>query len=226
MAEGQVLGIVKDGKSVDHAEAGDAIALIANQTPFYGESGGQMGDSGSFIGAHGLAIAIDDTQKKLGDMFVHYGRVQTGKLALGDAVEMRVDGERRSRLRANHSATHLLHEALRRRLGAHVTQKGSLVAPDRLRFDYSQLVPPSGEDLAVVAEDVNRRIRGNAEVATRLMTPDEAVKQGALALFGEKYGEEVRVVSMGARTTASISRPSFAAAPMCGGPAISAISRS
>ena len=197
VAEGQILGIVKDGKSVDHAEAGDAIALIANQTPFYGESGGQMGDSGSFIGAHGLAIAIDDTQKKLGDMFVHYGRVQTGKLALGDAVEMRVDGERRSRLRANHSATHLLHEALRRRLGAHVTQKGSLVAPDRLRFDYSQPVPPSSEDLAVVAEDVNRRIRGNAEVATRLMTPDEAVKQGALALFGEKYGEEVRVVSMG-----------------------------
>ncbi|MFI5017609.1 MAG: alanine--tRNA ligase [Dongiales bacterium] len=197
VAEGQVLGIVRDGKSVDHAEAGDAIALIANQTPFYGESGGQMGDSGSFIGAHGLAIAIDDTQKKLGDMFVHYGRVQTGKLALGDAVEMRVDGERRSRLRANHSATHLLHEALRRRLGAHVTQKGSLVAPDRLRFDYSQPVPPSSEDLAVVAEDVNRRIRGNAEVATRLMTPDEAVKQGALALFGEKYGEEVRVVSMG-----------------------------
>ncbi|HEY8015529.1 MAG TPA: alanine--tRNA ligase [Dongiaceae bacterium] len=197
VAEGQVLGIVRDGKSVDHAEAGDAIALIANQTPFYGESGGQMGDSGSFIGAHGLAIAIDDTQKKLGDMFVHYGRVQTGKLALGDAVEMRVDGERRSRLRANHSATHLLHEALRRRLGAHVTQKGSLVAPDRLRFDYSQPVPPSSEDLAVVAEDVNRRIRGNAEVATRLMTPDEAVKQGALALFGEKYGEVVRVVSMG-----------------------------
>jgi alanyl-tRNA synthetase len=197
VAEGQILGIVKDGKSVDQAEAGDAVALIANQTPFYGESGGQMGDSGSFIGAHGLAIAIDDTQKKLGDMFVHYGRVQTGKLALGNAVEMRVDGERRSRLRANHSATHLLHEALRRRLGAHVTQKGSLVAPDRLRFDYSQPVPPSSEDLAVVAEDVNKRIRGNAEVATRLMTPDEAVKQGALALFGEKYGEEVRVVSMG-----------------------------
>ena len=197
VAEGQILGIARDGKSVNHAEAGDAVALIANQTPFYGESGGQMGDSGSFIGAHGLAIAIEDTQKKLGDMFVHYGRVQTGKLALGDAVEMRVDGERRSRLRANHSATHLLHEALRRRLGAHVTQKGSLVAPDRLRFDYSQPVPPSSEDLAIVAEDVNRRIRGNAEVATRLMTPDEAVKQGALALFGEKYGEEVRVVSMG-----------------------------
>ena len=216
VAEGQILGIVKDGKSVDHAEAGDAVALIANQTPFYGESGGQMGDSGSFIGAHGLAIAIDDTQKKLGDMFVHYGRVQTGKLAVGDAVEMRVDGERRSRLRANHSATHLLHEALRRRLGAHVTQKGSLVAPDRLRFDYSQPVPPSSEDLAVVAEDVNRRIRGNAEVATRLMTPDEAVKQGALALFGEKYGEEVRVVSMGGVRRA-VRRGVHFSTELCGG---------
>ena len=197
VAEGQILGLVKDGKSVDHAEAGDDVALIANQTPFYGESGGQMGDSGIFFGAHGLEIAIEDTQKKLGDMFVHYGQVRKGRVALGGAVEMRVDGERRARLRANHSATHLLHEALRRRLGAHVTQKGSLVAPDRLRFDYSQPVPPSSEDLAAVAEDVNRRIRGNAEVATRLMTPDAAVEQGALALFGEKYGEEVRVVSMG-----------------------------
>jgi len=197
VAEGQILGLVKDGVSVDHAGAGDEVALVANQTPFYGESGGQMGDSGVFISAHGLEVVIDDTQKKLGDMFVHYGRVRTGRVALGDAVEMRVDGERRSRLRANHSATHLLHEALRRRLGAHVTQKGSLVAPDRLRFDYSQPVPPTSEDLAVVAEDVNRRIRGNAEVATRLMTPDAAVEQGALALFGEKYGEEVRVVSMG-----------------------------
>ncbi|HKF62380.1 MAG TPA: alanine--tRNA ligase [Dongiaceae bacterium] len=197
VAEGQVLAIVKDGKPIERAEAGDTVALIANQTPFYGESGGQMGDSGTFINAHGLEVVIDDTQKKLGDMHVHFGRVRRGKLAIGEAVEMRVDGERRMRLRANHSATHLLHEALRRRLGAHVTQKGSLVAPDRLRFDYSQPTPPSPEDLAVVAEEVNRRIRGNAEVATRLMTPDAAVKEGALALFGEKYGEEVRVVSMG-----------------------------
>ncbi|HEX4571284.1 MAG TPA: alanine--tRNA ligase, partial [Dongiaceae bacterium] len=197
VAEGQVLAIVKDGKPVERAEAGDTVALIANQTPFYGESGGQMGDSGTFINAHGLEVVIEDTQKKLGDMHVHFGRVRRGKLAIGEAVEMRVDGERRTRLRANHSATHLLHEALRRRLGAHVTQKGSLVAPDRLRFDYSQPTPPSAEDLAVVAEGVNRRIRDNAEVATRLMTPDAAVKEGALALFGEKYGEEVRVVSMG-----------------------------
>jgi alanyl-tRNA synthetase len=197
VAEGQVLAIVKDGKPVERAEAGDAVALIGNQTPFYGESGGQMGDSGTFINAHGLEVVIEDTQKKLGDMHVHFGRVRRGKLAIGEAVEMRVDGERRTRLRANHSATHLLHEALRRRLGAHVTQKGSLVAPDRLRFDYSQPTPPSAEDLAVVAEEVNRRIRDNAEVATQLMTPDAAVKEGALALFGEKYGEEVRVVSMG-----------------------------
>jgi len=197
VAEGQVLGLVKDGNPVRSAEAGETIAIIANQTPFYGESGGQMGDSGIFIGAHGLEVAIDDTQKKLGDMHVHLGRVVKGRLAVGDALEMRVDGERRSRLRANHSATHLLHQALRRRLGPHVTQKGSLVAPDRLRFDFSQPTPISADDLAEIAEDVNRRVRANAEVVTRLMTPDQAVSEGALALFGEKYGAEVRVVSMG-----------------------------
>jgi alanyl-tRNA synthetase len=197
VAEGQVLALVKNGKPIDQAEAGDAVALIANQTPFYGESGGQMGDSGILFNAEGLEIAIDDTQKKLGDLHVHLGRVLKGRVSVGNAVEMRVDGERRQRLRANHSATHLLHEALRRRLGPHVTQKGSLVAPDRLRFDYSQPTPPSGEDIAAVAAEVNARIRANAEVLTRLMTPDAAVAEGALALFGEKYGEEVRVVSMG-----------------------------
>jgi alanyl-tRNA synthetase len=197
VAEGQVLALVKSGKPIDQAEAGDAVALIANQTPFYGESGGQMGDSGILFNAEGLEIAVDDTQKKLGDLHVHLGRVLKGRVSAGNAVEMRVDGERRQRLRANHSATHLLHEALRRRLGPHVTQKGSLVAPDRLRFDYSQPTPPSGEDIAVVAAEVNARIRANAEVLTRLMTPDAAVAEGALALFGEKYGEEVRVVSMG-----------------------------
>jgi alanyl-tRNA synthetase len=196
-AEGQVLAILKDGQPVQAAEAGGEVAIIANQTPFYGESGGQMGDSGVFFGASGVEVAIADTQKKLGDMHVHFGKVTKGRLAVGDAVEMRVDGERRSALRANHSATHLLHEALRRRFGAHVTQKGSLVAPDRLRFDYSHPTPPSAEDIAVVAHEVNRRIRLNAPVTTRFMTPDEAVSHGALALFGEKYGEEVRVVSMG-----------------------------
>ena len=197
VAEGQIVALVKDGKQVREAKAGDDVAIVANQSPFYGESGGQMGDAGVFIGAKGLEVAIADTQKKLGDMQVHYGRIVTGHLTVGDAVEMRVDGERRSRLRANHSATHLLHEALRRRFGPHVTQKGSLVAPDRLRFDYSHPMPPTAEDMAAVAADVNKRVRANAEVLTRLMTPDEAVNKGALALFGEKYGEEVRVVSMG-----------------------------
>jgi len=197
VAEGQVVALVKDGKPVHQAKAGDDVAIICNQTPFYGESGGQMGDAGDFIGAKGVEAAIADTQKKLGDMHVHFGRVTSGTLAVGDAVEMRVDGERRARLRANHSATHLLHEALRRRFGDHVTQKGSLVAPDSLRFDYSHPMAPTAEDLAAVSAEVNRRVRNNAEVLTRLMTPDEAVKQGALALFGEKYGDEVRVVSMG-----------------------------
>jgi alanyl-tRNA synthetase len=197
VAEGQVVALVRDGKQVQQVKAGDEVAIICNQTPFYGESGGQMGDAGDFIGAKGVEVAIADTQKKLGDLHVHFGRVTSGTLSVGDAVEMRVDGERRSRLRANHSATHLLHEALRRRFGDHVTQKGSLVAPDRLRFDYSHPMAPTAEDIAAVAAEVNRRVRTNAEVVTRLMTPDEAVKEGALALFGEKYGDEVRVVSMG-----------------------------
>jgi alanyl-tRNA synthetase len=197
MAEGVVTAIVKEGKPVDRAKAGDAVRLIANQTPFYGESGGQMGDSGIWFNGSGLEIAITDTQKKLGDLWVHDGKVIRGEVRLGDAVEMRVDGERRSALRANHSATHLLHEALRRRLGDHVTQKGSLVAPDRLRFDFSHPKPLTREDLETIEAEVNRRIRHNAEVETVLMTPENAVKAGALALFGEKYGEEVRVVSMG-----------------------------
>jgi alanyl-tRNA synthetase len=197
MAEGQVLAIVKDGKPVERAKAGDKLELVVNQTPFYGESGGQMGDTGIWFNGTGLEIVIDDTQKKLGELWVHSGEVRKGEVTLGDAVEMRVDRERRDRLRAAHSATHLLHEALRRRLGAHVTQKGSLVAPDRLRFDFSHPKPIAQEDLAAIEAEVNRRVRRNAEVATRLMTPDAAVEAGALALFGEKYGEEVRVVSMG-----------------------------
>jgi alanyl-tRNA synthetase len=196
-AEGQIRAIVRDGQSVGSAAEGDDVAVITNQTPFYGESGGQMGDSGILFSAAGGELAVSDTLKKLGDLFVHLGRVQHGRLAVGDAVEMRVDRTRRSRLRANHSATHLLHEALRRRLGEHVTQKGSLVAPERLRFDFSQPRALTPEDVRAVEADVNTRIRRNAAVSTRFMTPDEAVKAGALALFGEKYGDEVRVVSMG-----------------------------
>ena len=196
-AEGQVLALVVDGKPVDRAKAGQDVALIANQTPFYGESGGQVGDSGGLFTAAGAEVTIRDTQKKLGDLFVHLGTVVKGALTVGDAVEMSVDSDRRDAVRANHSATHLLHEALRRRLGTHVTQKGSLVAPDRLRFDISHPSALSREDVLAVEAEVNARVRENAEVATRLMTPDEAQAEGAMALFGEKYGEVVRVVSMG-----------------------------
>ena len=197
VAEAQLLAIVKDGGEAESAAAGEAVTVLVNQTPFYGESGGQMGDSGILFTAEGAEFAVDDTQKALGDLHLHKGRVTQGKMARGAAVELRVDGERRARLRRHHSATHLLHEALRRRLGEHVTQKGSLVAPDRLRFDISHPKALSAEDLRAVEAMVNARIRDNAETTTRYMTPDEAVEAGALALFGEKYGEEVRVVSMG-----------------------------
>ncbi len=196
-AEGQIGAIVADGKTAEAAKAGQEVSILTNQTPFYGESGGQMGDSGVLFTAGGAEVQVSDTQKKLGEVHVHMGTVSRGKIAVGDAVEMRVDGERRSALRAHHSATHLLHEALRRRLGDHVTQKGSLVAPDRLRFDISHNKPLSGEDIGAVEAEVNARIRGNAPAVTHFMTPDEAVEAGALALFGEKYGDEVRVVSMG-----------------------------
>ncbi len=196
-AEGQVLALVVDGKPADAATAGQDVAVITNQTPFYGESGGQIGDRGGLFSAAGGEIRITDTQKKLGDLFVHFGQVGKGRLAVGDAVEMSVDSERRDAIRANHSATHLLHEALRRRLGTHVAQKGSLVAPDRLRFDISHPEAISRADVLAIEAEVNDRVRENAEVVTRLMTPDEAIAEGAMALFGEKYGEVVRVVSMG-----------------------------
>ncbi len=199
-AEGVVTAILKDGKEVAEAKAGDEVAIITNQTPFYGESGGQMGDSGRLIGANGADFLVADTQKKLGDFHVHIGRVTRGTVKTGEAVEMRVDGERRAGLRAHHSATHLLHEALRRRLGDHVTQKGSLVAPDRLRFDFSHNKGLLADDIAWIESEVNTRIRLNADVGTRLMTPEAAIEAGAMALFGEKYGEEVRVVSMGGQT--------------------------
>ena len=196
-AEGQVTAILVDGKEVESLEKGQEGMVLTNQTPFYGESGGQMGDAGVLFTAEGAEFAVTDTQKKLGELHVHIGKLTHGGLKVGDVAELRVDGERRARLRANHSATHLLHEALRRRLGEHVTQKGSLVAPDRLRFDISHPRPLSREDIEAVEELVNRRVVTNAEVETRYMTPDEAIEEGALALFGEKYGDEVRVVSMG-----------------------------
>jgi alanyl-tRNA synthetase len=197
-AEGQVRALVVDGKQVEQAHAGQEIRLVANQTPFYGESGGQMGDYGTITTADGGVIKVTDTQKMLGDMHVHVGTVEKGEVTVGDEVLFTVDGVRRRRLRANHSATHLLHEALRRHLGEHVTQKGSLVAPDRLRFDISHPKGLSDEEIAAVEADVNAQVQANNDVLTRLMDPDSAVKAGALALFGEKYGDEVRVVSMGA----------------------------
>ena len=196
-AEGVVTAIIVDGSNVDAANEGDEAAVLVNQTPFYGESGGQAGDSGRLFTGDGDEFTVRDTQKKVDDVIVHLGTLRKGTLRVGDAVELHVEGGRRSRLRANHSVTHLLHEALRRQLGDHVTQKGSLVGPDYLRFDFSHPKPMSEDELTAVEAAVNARITANGEVTTRLMTPDDAVKAGALALFGEKYGEEVRVVAMG-----------------------------
>ena len=196
-AEGEIVALVVDGAPVHSAAVGKDVAVVLNQTPFYGESGGQVGDTGTISGPDGLRITVTDTQKKLGDLFIHLGRVEAGEACVGTPVVADVDHTRRTHIRAHHSATHLLHEALRRRLGTHVAQKGSLNAPDRLRFDVSHPRPITGEDIAVVEAEVNARIRENTDVVTRLMTPDAAVEMGAMALFGEKYGEEVRVVMMG-----------------------------
>ena len=197
--EAVVVAIVKDGAEVEAAQAGDVVTILTNQTPFYGESGGQSGDAGVISGADGLAIAVADTAKPLGRLHAHQGTVVTGKVAVGDAVVLAIDMARRDAIRANHSATHLLHAALRNRLGAHVTQKGSSVAADRLRFDFSQPVGLTAEDIAVVEAEVNAEIRANDPVVTRLMSPEDAIEAGAMALFGEKYGEEVRVLSMGSK---------------------------
>ncbi len=196
-AEGQVLAIVKDGKPVSEAKKGDEIALMLNQTPYYAESGGQVGDTGFLSDEDGLKIDINDTQKVLGDVHILHGTVAAGSLQLNALVHQQIDAKRRDAIRANHSATHLLHEALRRVLGDHVTQKGSLVNEHHLRFDFSHPRAMNDNEIDEVEALVNNIIRQNEEVATRLMTPDEAIEAGALALFGEKYGEEVRVLSMG-----------------------------
>ncbi|MHA6685424.1 alanine--tRNA ligase [Mesorhizobium sp. A556] len=195
-AEGIVEALVKDGAVVDSAVTGDAIAVVVNQTPFYGESGGQMGDAGTISG-EGFVIEITDTQKKGDGLFVHFGKVAKGTVKTGAAVEFKVDHARRTLLRANHSATHLVHEALREVLGTHVAQKGSLVAPERLRFDFSHPKPISAEELERVEAMANAIVVQNSPVTTRLMSVDDAIAEGAMALFGEKYGDEVRAVSMG-----------------------------
>ncbi|HQS97345.1 MAG: alanine--tRNA ligase [Novosphingobium sp. 17-62-19] len=195
--EAQVVALVRDGKEVESAKAGDDVTVIVNQTPFYGESGGQTGDAGTITGADGLTLVVGDTAKPLGRLHAHNATVQTGTVKIGDVVKLDIDVERRDAIRANHSATHLLHAALRNRLGGHVTQKGSLVAADRLRFDFSQPTALTADDIAAIEAEVNAEIRANEPVTTRLMSPDEAIEAGAMALFGEKYGDEVRVLSMG-----------------------------
>jgi alanyl-tRNA synthetase len=197
IGEAEVVALVKDGARVDHAMAGDTVAIVVNQTPFYGESGGQVGDAGTISNDAGLRANVTETSKQLGRIFVHHAIVEAGGIKVGDPVRMAIDVARRAQIRANHSATHLLHEALRQRLGTHVAQKGSLVAPERLRFDVSHPVAMTAEELADAEAAVNAQIRGNGSVTTRLMTPDEAIAEGAMALFGEKYGDEVRVVAMG-----------------------------
>ena len=196
-AEGIVAALVSGGKEVTNLRAGQEGALVLNQTPFYGESGGQVGDTGIIKGPKGAIFRVTDTQKKLGDLFVHIGKVEAGSFKAGDAVELEVDHARRLATRANHSATHLLHEALRQVLGTHVAQKGSLVSPDRLRFDFSHTKPMSAEEIKAVEDMANAVLIENTPVVTRLMALDEARATGAMALFGEKYGDEVRVVSMG-----------------------------
>jgi alanyl-tRNA synthetase len=195
--DAQVVALVKDGRRADQVREGDEVTILTNQTPFYGESGGQMGDAGIASNDNGFVADVSDTSKPLGRLHAHKALVRSGLIKVGDTIHLSVDVVRRSQLRANHSATHLLHAALRHRLGTHVTQKGSLVAPDRLRFDFSHPKALSREDLAAIEAEVNRHIRENEEVSTRLMTPDAAIEAGAMALFGEKYGDEVRVLSMG-----------------------------
>lgn len=218
-AEGVVQAIVRDGKTIDTASAGEDVQIVVNQTPFYGESGGQMGDTG-VISADNAKLAVSDTLKKGEGVFVHLATVSEGTLKVGDAVALTVDHARRSRLRANHSATHLLHEALREVLGTHVAQKGSLVAPERLRFDVSHPKPMTAEELRVIEDMANEIIVQNSPVTTRLMTVDDAIAEGAMALFGEKYGDEVRVVAMGTGVRGAKANRAYSV-ELCGGTHVS-----
>lgn len=197
-AEGKIVALVENGTAVEAVHPGHSVAIIANQTPFYGESGGQMGDTGIITVAGGKSIiTITETQKKLGDLIVHFGIIEGGPVTVGEDAHFAIDVARRDATRAHHSATHLLHSALRNALGDHVTQKGSQVGPDRLRFDFAHNKALSFDETRKIEAEVNAQIWGNAPVATKIMTPEEAIKDGAMALFGEKYGDEVRVVSMG-----------------------------
>ncbi|MCY0147277.1 alanine--tRNA ligase [Hoeflea sp. G2-23] len=219
-AEGVILALVRDGAQVESAAAGDAVDVVVNQTPFYGESGGQMGDQG-IISGEGYRLEVNDTQKRGEGVFVHRAKVVEGKVSVGAEAQLDVDHARRAKIRANHSATHLLHEALREVLGTHVAQKGSLVAPERLRFDVSNPKPMTAEEIQQVEAMANEIILQNSPVTTRLMAVDDAIAEGAMALFGEKYGDEVRVVSMGTATHgAKANRPY--SVELCGGTHVAA----
>jgi len=209
-AEGVVLKILKNNKFIEEARTGDEIEIITNQTPFYGESGGQVGDQG-VISTNKSKITISDTLKKMGDLHVHLGKIDSGSIKVGETVNLEIDKEKRNNARAYHSATHLLHEALRRTLGKHVTQKGSLVSPEKLRFDFSHNKPVESNEISKIEKFVNDMVKTSNEVKTRIMTTKEAVENGALALFGEKYGDEVRVLSMGKEGD------SFFSTELCGG---------
>ncbi len=215
-SSGEIVALVRDGKRVSELKAGDRGAVIVNQTPFYGESGGQVGDRGLITSSSGARFKVEDTQKKLGGLFIHMGVIETGTLKLNEVVELDVDHARRTATRGNHSATHLLHEALREVLGEHVAQKGSLVEPGRLRFDFSHQKPMSQAEIKAVEDLANTMILQNEPVSTHLMRPAEAIEHGALALFGEKYGEEVRVVSMGHSPTSHKARHAYSI-ELCGG---------
>ncbi|MGF1550662.1 MAG: alanine--tRNA ligase, partial [Sphingomonadaceae bacterium] len=215
--EGEVIALVREGRRVERAGEGEEVVILTNQTPFYGESGGQMGDAGTIGSARGLEAEVRDTGKPLGRLHAHHARIEKGEIAVGDAVRLAVDAERRARIKANHSATHLLHAALRKRLGDHVTQKGSLVAPDRLRFDFSHPGALTAGDIGAIEAEVNAHIRDNRPVTTRLMRQEEALAAGAMALFGEKYDEEVRVLSMGRAGEADYS------VELCGGTHVAAL---
>ncbi|MEO7786952.1 MAG: alanine--tRNA ligase-related protein, partial [Sphingomicrobium sp.] len=215
--EGIVLALVKDGARLDQATEGDSVIVVLNQTPFYGESGGQVGDAGQLSAINGFTAIVDDTSKPLGKLHALHARVAVGSIKVGDTVHQSVDVDRRLAVRANHSATHLLHAELRHRLGGHVTQKGSLVAADRLRFDFAHNAVMTPADIAAVEAEVNWHIRHNQPVSTRLMTPDDAIAAGAMALFGEKYGDEVRVLSMGKGEEVDYS------VELCGGTHVSAL---
>ncbi|OUW11267.1 MAG: alanine--tRNA ligase [Candidatus Pelagibacter sp. TMED166] len=209
-AEGVILNIIKNNKEIKKIKNGEEGIIILNQTPFYGESGGQVGDTGSIVSGENI-FKISDVQKKLDDLFIHYGKVEKGNFNLNDKVELKVDHIRRDNIKAYHSATHLLHESLRRTLGKHVMQKGSLVAPDRLRFDFSHMKSITEDEINKIDNCVNEIINKKTEVITRIMTPKEGIANGALALFGEKYGDEVRVVFMGDE------RNKYFSTELCGG---------